>query len=119
MAGALKGAGKSSLQIQTVMAVPFSVHRSVLALPFGANPDVLVFPFGDNPDVLALPFGANKGHTSSTFCCHQTVSLLSLCRPTVPFSLFPMAQHTPLEWPWMCPTAPRVGSDLILLLAGC
>lgn len=56
-----------------MMAVPFSAHQSV----------------------LALLFGASKDHTSITSWCHQTRALWSLCRPTVPFSLFPMAQHTP------------------------
>lgn len=85
-----------------------SAHQSVLALPFGAN-----------PDMLSLAIGASKDHTSITSRCHHTRSLQSPCRLTVPFSLFPMAQHTPPERPWVCPTAPRVGSNLILLLAGC
>lgn len=113
-----------------MMAAPFSAHQTVLALPFAANPDVLSLAFGANPhvlslafganlDVLALPFSASKDHPSITSWCHQTRSLWSLCSPTVPFSLFSMAQPTPVEWPWVCPTAPSVGSDLILLLAGC
>lgn len=102
-----------------MMAAPFSAHQTVLALPFAANPDVLSLAFGANPDVLALPFSASKDHPSITSWYHQTRSLWSLCSPRVPFSLFSMAQPTPVEWPWVCPTVPSVGSDLILLLAGC
>lgn len=81
-----------------------------------------------NPDHDGSALQHPSGCAGIAFWCQQgshqhhllvlSESPWSLCRPTVPFSPFPMAQHTPPGWPWVYPTAPRVGSSLILLLDG-